>query len=269
MSEPTTPTSTSEPIYIDLTNMPIKPIGKKEISQLEMALIIGTLYRPEILELIRDPIERSTWMDSLAVAAAAFARYKAGIPISQIAEELGRSEVTIRSHIHGKTKAGKLVAETYEKIKKGELKLLVPFIKAPVAGPEEEVRVLREEIDKLKEQVKTYKELVESLTKERDELKNALNEKSTKLASLETELGTIKSELEKVISERDELKRALDEKTAKITSLETQIETLKSELERVVKEKEELAVKYSGLQSKLVEVKQALERAISILSEIS
>jgi hypothetical protein len=64
-----------ESVEIDLSNVPLKPVGKKEISQLEMALIIGTLYRPEVLELIRDPVERSTWIDSLAVAAGSLARH--------------------------------------------------------------------------------------------------------------------------------------------------------------------------------------------------
>jgi predicted transcriptional regulator len=47
-----------EEIVIDFSNIPLKPLGKSEIQKLEMALIIGTLYRPEVLELIRDPTER-------------------------------------------------------------------------------------------------------------------------------------------------------------------------------------------------------------------
>jgi len=49
-------------------------------------LIIGTLYRPDVLELIGDPVERSTWIDSLAVAAGSLARAKAGMLVSQIAD---------------------------------------------------------------------------------------------------------------------------------------------------------------------------------------
>jgi len=148
----------SEELVIDFSNIPLKPLGKSEIQRLEMALIIGTLYRPEVLELIRDPAERATWMDSLAIAAAAFARYKAGMSVSQIAEELGRSEATIRNHLSEKTKAGKLVSETYEKLRRSELKLVIPFIKAPVAPPSEEVKVLREEVEKLKESKKALEE---------------------------------------------------------------------------------------------------------------
>lgn len=42
----------------------------------------------------------------MAVATAASAREKAKMPISQIAEELGRTEATIRSHLQGKTRIG-------------------------------------------------------------------------------------------------------------------------------------------------------------------
>lgn len=62
-----------EEVVIDLSNVSLK---------LEMALIVGTLYRPEILELIKDPVERSTWVDSLAVTAASLARSRAGISSS-------------------------------------------------------------------------------------------------------------------------------------------------------------------------------------------
>lgn len=193
----------SEEIYIDLTNVPLKPIGKKEISQLEIALIIGTLYRPEVLELIRDPVERSTWIDSLAVAAAALARYKAGLTISEIAEELGRSETTIRSHLNQKTKAGKLIAETYDKIKKGELKLVVPFIKAPVAGTEEELKALNAEIAKLREQIRALEQQVNELNQENTKLRTLLSEK-------DNELESIRRERENLIKEREELVKKKD-----------------------------------------------------------
>ncbi|MEL9998324.1 MAG: helix-turn-helix domain-containing protein [Sulfolobales archaeon] len=173
----------SEELVIDFSNIPLKPLGKSEIQRLEMALIIGTLYRPEVLELIRDPTERATWMDSLAIAAAAFARYKAGMSVSQIAEELGRSEATIRNHLSEKTKAGKLVSETYEKLRRSELKLVIPFIKAPVAPPSEEVKVLREEVEKLKESKKVLEEKLKQVqqelevkTKEVETLQSKLNE---------------------------------------------------------------------------------------------
>jgi probable regulatory domain-containing protein len=226
--------SSREEVYIDLTNVPLKPVGRKEISQLEIALIIGTLYRPEILELIRDPIERSTWMDSLAVAAAAFARYKAGIPISQIAEELGRSETSIRSHISGKTKAGKLIIETFEKIKSGELRLITPFIKAPIAGVEEELKTLREELSRTKERVRSLEEEVSRLKGENESLKTTLVERDNRIASLEEELRKIREELEKALREKDQI-----------------------------------SSKYNEILERFKELKEVLERALNIVKEVS
>ncbi|MEM0368279.1 MAG: transcriptional regulator [Desulfurococcaceae archaeon] len=168
-----------------------------------MALVIGTLYRPEVLELIKDPVERSTWIDSLAVAAAAFARYKAGLTTSEIAEELGRSETTIRSHLTQKTKAGKLIAETYEKIKKGELKLLVPFIKAPITGVEGELETLRKELEKLRVHARTLEQQLEDLKQENEKLKALLKEK-------EVELENSEKEKESLVKERDELAKKIN-----------------------------------------------------------
>ena len=68
---------------LDLSNIPLRPTSKREVKLLETALIVGTLYRPDIMELIRDPLEKATWLDSLAVAAAALAREKAGYTVSR------------------------------------------------------------------------------------------------------------------------------------------------------------------------------------------
>ncbi len=203
--------SESEQVIIDLSNIPLKPIGKKEIQQLEMALIIGTLYRPEVLELIRDPVERATWIDSLAVAAAAFARYKAGIPVSQIAEELGRSEVTIRGHLNQKTKAGKLVAETYEKIRRGELKITIPFIQVPAQIVVPEVEVLRKELEKLREERKALEERVEALRVDLEKKTSELEAMRGELKKREEELQSVKSELELKSQELEKLKSRLSE----------------------------------------------------------
>lgn len=192
-------------IVIDLTNVPLKPIGKKEISQLEMALIIGTLYRPEVLELVKDPIERATWIDSLAIAAAAFARYKAGTPISVIAEELGRSEITIRSHLGQKTKAGKLVAETYEKIKKGELKILFPFIRTSKAGAEEELGALKSEVEALKERNRVLEKEVENLKHEVENLRDQLRAKEAEISDLKQILESTNKEKEDFLKKHNEV----------------------------------------------------------------
>jgi probable regulatory domain-containing protein len=185
--------SQSEKIDIDFKSIPLNPLGKNDIKKLEIFLIIGTLYRPEILELIKDPNERSTWIDSLTIAAAAYARYKAGIPISLIADELGRSEETIRNHIGGKTKAGSLIIETYEKIKSGQLNLILSFNSS------------NKELDDLKNQLKNLKEEIDKLKIERDELKNIINNKEEMIKSLQIEIGRIKSDLDKISREKEEI----------------------------------------------------------------
>ncbi|MGC8679463.1 MAG: transcriptional regulator, partial [Fervidicoccaceae archaeon] len=97
--------------------IPLKPLGKEDIRRLELALILGTLLREDVLEKIRNAEDRLTWLDSLIVAAGALARERANYTIEKISEELGRSESTVRNHLTGKTEAGKLVKETYENIK--------------------------------------------------------------------------------------------------------------------------------------------------------
>ena len=202
MSEQKKMTPQIEQIEIDLSNIPLRPVSKREIQQLEMALIIGTLYRPEVLELIKDPLEKATWVDSLAVAAAALAREKAGYTISQIAEELGRSETTIRAHLSSKTKAGKLVRETYELLARGKLRIVTPF-----GG----VQVTREEYEKLKQ----LEEKVKLLEEENKRLKQQL-EACVKPEELENKLSELKSIIDELEKENEELRkriRELKEKT--------------------------------------------------------
>ncbi|NPA85155.1 MAG: helix-turn-helix domain-containing protein [Crenarchaeota archaeon] len=178
-------------IEIDLSHVPLRPTSKKEIMELETALIIGTIYRPEVIQLILDPHERATWVDSLAVAAAALARYKAGYTIPQIAEELGRSESTIRNHLKGKTKAGKLVLETYELLARGELKLVIPI--KGIIIPEEKIKELEARIKELERENEELreklsqaanKEEVEKLKKRLEELQKELEEKEKVLAKI-------------------------------------------------------------------------------------
>ncbi len=197
---------------IDLSNVPVRPTSKREVKQLETALIIATIYRPEVLELIKDPLEKATWVDSLAVAAAALAREKAGYTIPQIAEELGRSETTIRAHLQGKTKAGKLVKDTYEQLVRGRLRIVVPFV--------EEAPLSQEELLQLRE----AKERLEQLEK--------------KLQSLEEENRKLREQLEKCIS-REEVEKTLEEAKNAIERLEKENEQLRQEVNdlKYVKEK--------------------------------
>ena len=134
---------------VKLENIPVRPTSAREVRELEIALIIGTIFRPDVIKEILHPREFTTWLDSLAVAAGALARDKAGYTLSKIAEELGRSETTIRNHLQGKTKAGQLVRETYEKLVRGQLTLSLPLI----AGREvvERLQSLEKEVTRLKE----------------------------------------------------------------------------------------------------------------------
>ncbi|PCN50875.1 regulator [Candidatus Geothermarchaeota archaeon ex4572_27] len=143
--------------------MPLSPVGREEIHKLEAALLVGTLFRPEVLQALKDPSERLTWVDSLAVAAAALARQKAGMSVTAIAEELGRTEATIRGHLTGKTKAGQLVQQTYERFVKEGVKIEVtPAVEESKLREElEEERRRREEAERrLQELIKGLEELV-------------------------------------------------------------------------------------------------------------
>ncbi len=233
-------------IEIDLTHVPLRPTSRKEIQQLETALIIGTLYRPEVVELIRDPLERATWVDSLAVAAAALAREKAGYTIPQIAEEVGRSEAMIRAHLQGKTKAGRLVKETYELLARGQLKLVVPFTGVNLTldeyerlkKAEEELRKLRERIrelekennelkkklketiaaEEVQERIKEFEETLRELEKENSDLRNKLKECEEKAKKAE--------ELEQRVSELEEKIRKLEEELSNKDNILKQIKTI-------------------------------------------
>ena len=155
--------------------VPLNPIGREEIHRLESILLFATLFRPEVIELIKDPAERLTWVDSLAVAAGALAREKAGMTVREIAEELGRTEATIRKHLKGETKAGQLVRETYELIKEGKLDELVRNVEVLAKGGQlialEEYEKLKREKEELEARVKELEERIKELEEENRELK--------------------------------------------------------------------------------------------------
>jgi len=143
--------------------IPLSPIGREEVHKLEAALLVGTLFRPEVLEALKDPSERLTWVDSLAVAAAALARSKAGMPVTKIAEELGRTEATIRSHLTAKSKAGQLVQQTYERLAKEGFKLEIAV--GDVQLREELERERRRRVE-LEDKLAKVKEVLQRLISE-------------------------------------------------------------------------------------------------------
>jgi probable regulatory domain-containing protein len=144
--------------------VPLKPMGKEDIRRLELALILETLFREDVLEKIRSSSERITWLDSLFVAAAAFARDRAGYSVSKIAEELGRSESTIRNHLSEKTEAGKLVAETYQKIRERGGVLDISLVRS--GEDKKRIEELEKEVRELREKLNKIKALIQDLLKE-------------------------------------------------------------------------------------------------------
>ncbi|MCQ5337087.1 MAG: transcriptional regulator [Candidatus Methanomethylicia archaeon] len=152
--------------------VPLKPLGREDIQKLEAVLLLGTVSRKDVIEKMRseDPKDRITWIDSLAVAAGALAREKAGMSVSRIADELGRGEQTIRAHLTGKTEAGKLVRETYEMLLKGE-KVLTFIFKETEVSSKEEIEKLKNEIEKER---KEKNELQEKLSKMQNKLENII-----------------------------------------------------------------------------------------------
>ncbi|RLE52256.1 MAG: hypothetical protein DRJ33_04210 [Candidatus Methanomethylicota archaeon] len=157
--------------------IPLTPLGREDIHKLETALLIGTLFRPDVLEMIRSAEERTTWIDSLAVAAGALAREKAKMTTSEIAEDLGRTEATIRNHLTGKTKAGKLVLETYEKFLKEGVKI---ELTTPPSELAEQVSKLREELDKAKSELEQVKLAYEGEKRKLEEVRQAISTISSK-----------------------------------------------------------------------------------------
>jgi probable regulatory domain-containing protein len=165
-------------IDVDFSHIPVRPTSAKEIRELEIALIIGTLFRPDVLKLIMSPEEFTTWVDSLAVAAGALAREKAGYPISRIAEELGRTEATIRNHLQGKTKAGALVSETYKMLARGRLKIAIPATTG--LAPKEELDQLKKKLEEAESKVKSLEERLSEIGR----LAGEISDRAKRIAEL-------------------------------------------------------------------------------------
>ncbi|PLJ78322.1 transcriptional regulator [Infirmifilum sp. SLHALR2] len=147
-----------------MSEIPLKPVGKEDVRRLELSLILGTLLRPEVIDAIRNAEDKLTWLDSLVVAAGALARERAGYSIVKIAEELGRTEATIRNHLAAKTEAGKLVKETYEKLLQSGGRLDIPILGAASQSQVEELRKRVEELERKLENVrKALEEILRSI----------------------------------------------------------------------------------------------------------
>ncbi len=148
--------------------IPFSPVGREEIHRLESILLFATLFRPEVFEMIKSSAERLTWVDSLAVAAGALAREKAKMSVREIAKELGRVEQSVRNHLKGESKAGKLVKETYALLKEGRLNEIMNFIenigkKEKMEEEKEEKIEAERKLEKLKEELEKIQEKITKL----------------------------------------------------------------------------------------------------------
>ncbi len=152
----------------EVVEIPLKPVTREDIRRLETALLVASLFTPEVMELLKSG-ERLTWIDSLATAAGALAREKAGMSIKQIAEELGKTEATIRKHLKGETKAGQIILKTYERFLKEGVKIEIPFpgtIEAPeVDKLRKEIEELKKQVEQCREELNKFKEKIENIKK--------------------------------------------------------------------------------------------------------
>lgn len=144
------------------SEVPLKPTGKEDIRKLELSLILGTLLRQDVIEAIKSAEDKLTWLDSLVVAAGALARERAGYSVARIAEELGRTEATIRNHLAAKTEAGKLVKETYEKLLRSGGVLEVSL---PATAPQAELEAAKKRVEELEKKLEDVRKTLEELLK--------------------------------------------------------------------------------------------------------
>ncbi len=183
---------------IEVVEVPLKPVGKEDVRRLELALIFGTLFRPDVVERIKAADDRLTWLDSLVVAAGALARERAGYPVWKIAEEVGRTEATVRNHLQGKTEAGRLVRETYEMLVKtgGKLEIKMPAELAPEETKvPEEVQKIKEELDALRKEKEEVEKRVRELEDEKRKLEEKLKEVKERLEQVKEELSSLLTSL--------------------------------------------------------------------------
>ncbi len=153
--------------------IPLKPMGREEIHKLEYSLLISSLVEiltdPKFLEQLKDPRDRLTWIDSIATAAAALAREKAGMTTSEIADDIGRTEATIKKHLKGETEAGKIVLEAYKKLERGEVdSTLASILGLKKAEP------IKEKIAELRSSLVGLKESIDQLLGKLEEIEKSL-----------------------------------------------------------------------------------------------
>ncbi len=175
-----------------MTRIPLHPANRREVKLLEAALLVSAVLDPEIESLIRDPLEGSAWLESLAAAAEAKALEAAGLSPEEAARESGRSLLSVEAHLSGRTKAGRLVLKAYERLSAGEEPDPLRLHRCCT-----EAEALREENRRLVEQLSGCEELrreAEKLKKLHEEARGLEN----RLKELDEELRGCRERLEAV-----------------------------------------------------------------------
>lgn len=67
-------------------------IGREEIYRFESIFLFVMFFRFEVIEFIKDLVERFIWVDGLVVVVGVIVREKVGMIVSEIVEEFGRME---------------------------------------------------------------------------------------------------------------------------------------------------------------------------------
>jgi len=196
--------------------IPLTPIGREQIHKLESALLIASIFSPRVLEELENPKERLTWIDSLAVAAAALAREKAKMSIPQIAEELGRTEATIRNHLQGKTKAGQIVRETYERFLREGVKIQLPtelfkekYVPLGEGVEAEKISKLQSELDSFKAKISEYESRISEYQSRISEYESRISEYESKLKGYEGKISHAKQVLSSIMEALNKLSSEL------------------------------------------------------------
>lgn len=141
----------------------LSPIGREDIKKLESVLLVKAIFSPEVIESLKNPEERITWISSLAIAAAALARSKANMTAKQIADDIGVSESVIRNHLNRKTKAGELVYNIYEKLAREGIKFDELESLSATSNIKSKLDELKKAIDELSMKVEQMKEIIKSM----------------------------------------------------------------------------------------------------------
>lgn len=150
-------------------------IGREEIYRFESIFLFVMFFRFEVIEFIKDLVERFIWVDSLVVVVGVIVREKVGMIVSEIVEEFGRMEQIIRKYFKGEIKVGQFVREIYEFIKQGKFDEFVKNVEVLVKGGQfvvmEEYEKFKKEKEEFEVKVREFEERVKIFEEENYQFK--------------------------------------------------------------------------------------------------